>query len=200
MDSTPSHTTASTLDPPAFNWSKDAASIPIIPIFTKNQPYCNLSALCTATLNPFSSLACQNCHSQFPLEDCNFSGPRPPFHPSQAPPCLAVLQSTTHQQFIPISVPISPVPSTLALNWKSDPCLSDLSQALKVLGWMCWWSFLYFYCIHCLIFPHLLDFRSILNFFLLVLFPFQQLGGEDTSIMEGGRWNRESLLWSIHAQ
>ena len=36
MDSAPAATTASTLDPPAFDWSEDAASIPIIPIFSKN--------------------------------------------------------------------------------------------------------------------------------------------------------------------
>jgi len=38
-----------------------------------------------------------------------------------------------------------------------------------------------------------------ISFFLVLLdfFPFQQLGGEDTSIMEGGRWNRESLLQSM---
>jgi len=74
MDSTPAPTTASTLDPPAFDWSEDAASIPITPIFPKNQPSCDLSALRTSNSNPFSSLACWNCRSQLPLDNCNISG------------------------------------------------------------------------------------------------------------------------------
>ena len=43
--------------PPAFNWSDDAASISIVPIFPKNQPCHNLSALHTTNPNPFSLLA-----------------------------------------------------------------------------------------------------------------------------------------------
>ena len=79
MDSTPAPTTASTMDPPALDWSEDAATIPIIPIFPKNQPHCDLSALCTTNLNPFSSLAHWNqCH-HLPLENCNISRPSPPF-------------------------------------------------------------------------------------------------------------------------
>jgi len=190
-DSAPAPATAPTLDPPAFNWSDNAASIPIIPIFPKNQPCCDLSALHTTNPNPFSSLAHQNHHSQLPLED------QPSFRPCWAPPHLPVSQSTSCQWFIPISAPIAPVPSTLSLNWESDPHLSDLSQALKVLGWIHQWLFLYFYSIHCFIFPHLLDFGYTLHFLFLVLFPFQQLGGGDTSIMEGGRWNRESVLQNM---
>jgi len=147
-DSAPAPATAPTLDPPAFNWSDNAASIPIIPIFPKNQPCHDLSALCTTNPNPFSSLAHWNHHSWLPLEDHNFSGLQPSFWPHQAPPHLPVSQSTSHWRFIPISAPIASVPSTLALDWESDPCLSDLSQALKVLGWICQWLFLYFYFIH----------------------------------------------------
>jgi len=64
-DSAPAPATAPTLDPPAFDWSDDAASIPIIPIFPKNQPHCDLSALHTTNTNPFSSLACWNQTSSF---------------------------------------------------------------------------------------------------------------------------------------
>jgi len=80
-DSAPAPTTAFTQDPPAFDWSEDAASIPIIPIYPKNQSHCDLSPLCTTNPNPFSSLAHWNCHSQLPLEDHNSSGPWPPFQP-----------------------------------------------------------------------------------------------------------------------
>ncbi|KIJ96235.1 hypothetical protein K443DRAFT_10771 [Laccaria amethystina LaAM-08-1] len=80
-DSAPTTTTASTMDPPAFDWSEDAASIPIAPIFPKNQPRRDLSALRTTPVTP-------------------------------------------------------PLPSIMALDWESDPHLSDLSQALKALGWI----------------------------------------------------------------
>jgi hypothetical protein len=59
-DSAPTTTTASTMDPPAFDWSEDAASIPIAPIFPKNQPRRDLSALRTSNPNPFSSLSRRN--------------------------------------------------------------------------------------------------------------------------------------------
>jgi len=95
-DSAPAPVTAPTLDPTAFDWSDDAASIPIIPIFPKNQPHCDLSALRTTNPKPFSSLARQNHHSRLPLEDHNFSGPQPSFWPCQAPPHLPVSQSTSH--------------------------------------------------------------------------------------------------------
>jgi hypothetical protein len=136
MDSAPTATTASTLDPPAFDWSDDAASIPVIPIFPKNQPSRDLSALRTSNPNPFSSLARRNRRSRFPLENRNISGPRPPFRPHRAPPHLPVSQTTTCRRFIPISTPTTPLPPTMALDWESDPRLSDLSQALKALGWI----------------------------------------------------------------
>jgi hypothetical protein len=136
-DSAPAATTAPTLDPPACDWSDDTASIPIIPIFPKNQPSHDLSALRTSNPNPFSSLARRNRRSKLPLDNRNVSGSRPPFRPHQAPPHFPVSQSTIRRRFIPISTPISPpLPSTMALDWESDPRLLDLSQALKALGWI----------------------------------------------------------------
>ena len=125
--SKPITTTATIVAPLSFDWSEDAASISIIPIFPKSQPSRDLSALCTSNPNPFSSLACWNCCSRLPLDHCDISGSWPLFRPRQAPPHLPVSQSTTHRQFIPISVPTAPVPSILALDWESDPHLSDLS-------------------------------------------------------------------------
>ncbi|KIJ91209.1 hypothetical protein K443DRAFT_686229 [Laccaria amethystina LaAM-08-1] len=136
-DSPPTTTTASALDSPAFDWSDDAASIPVIPIFPKNQPSRDLSALRTSNPNPFSSLARRNRRSQLPLDNRNVSGSQPPFRPHRAPPHFPVSQLTIRQRFISISTPISPpLPSTMALDWESDPRLSDLSQALKALGWI----------------------------------------------------------------
>jgi len=184
MDSTPAPTTASTLDPPAFNWSEDAASIPITPIFPKNQPSCDLSALCTSNSNPFSSLACRNCRSQLPLDNCDISGSQPPFQPRWAPPFFPVSKTIPHQCFIQVSnptpppLPLTPFKIPMALDWESDPLLSDLSWALKALGWIHQWSFLCFYINHSLIFPyHFIQFLiSTLHFFFSPLrFLFQQL-------------------------
>jgi hypothetical protein len=142
MDSTPAPTTASTLDPPAFDWSEDAASIPITPIFPKNQPSRDLSALRTSNSNPFSSLARRNRRSRLPLDNRDISGSRPPFRPCPAPPFFPVSKTIPHRRFIQVSNPTPPpLPSTplkipMALDWESDPRLSDLSQALKALGWI----------------------------------------------------------------
>lgn len=75
MDSAPAATTTSTLDPLAFDWSEDVATIPITPMFPKNQPCHNLSALCTPNPNPFSSLAHQNHYSWLSWERVTFLGP-----------------------------------------------------------------------------------------------------------------------------
>ncbi|EDQ98826.1 uncharacterized protein LACBIDRAFT_335619 [Laccaria bicolor S238N-H82] len=141
MDLPPAATTAPTLDPPALDWS-DATSIPIVPIFPKNQPHHDLSALCTTNPNPFSSLAHRNRCSRLPLGKCDISGPRPPFQPRRTPPVFPVFQTVPHQHFIPVlNLTALPLPSTplkipMALDWESDPHLSDLSQALKALGWI----------------------------------------------------------------
>jgi len=184
MDSTPPPTTASTLDPPAFDWSEDATSIPIIPIFPKNQPHHDLSALHTTNPNPFSSLACWNWHHCLPLENRR---PSPLFWPYQAPPFFPLSQFIPHWCFIQVSDPtLPPLPSTLlkipmALDWESNPHLLDLSWALKALGWIHQWSF--FIVLH--------NFGSLLYIILVLLdfFLFQQL--------EGGRWSRESLLQRV---
>ena len=128
--SAPTTTTTPTLDPPAFNWSEDATAIPIIPMFTKNRPRRDLSALRTSNPNPFSSLSCRNCHSQLPFENHHISVSWPPFQSCWAPPHLSVSQITTHQWSIPISAPAAPLPSTMALDWESDPRLTDLSCAV----------------------------------------------------------------------
>ncbi|EDR02579.1 uncharacterized protein LACBIDRAFT_308172 [Laccaria bicolor S238N-H82] len=144
MDLPPAATTAPTLDPPAFDWSDNAASIPIVPIFPKNQPHCDLSALRTTNPNPFSLLAHRNRRSRLPLGKCDISGPRPPFQPRRTPPFFPVFQTVPRQRFIPVlNLTALPLPSTplkipMALDWESDPRLSDLSQALKALGWIHW--------------------------------------------------------------
>ena len=142
MYSTPTATTTPILDPPAFNWSEDAAAIPITPIFPKNQPRRDLSALRTTNPNPFSSLAHQNRRSRLLLKNRDVSRPQPPFRPHRAPPFFPVSQTIPRQRFISVLKPTAPPsPSTplkipVALDWESDPRLSDLSQALKALGWI----------------------------------------------------------------
>ena len=139
MDLVPTTTTASTFDPPAFDWSNDAASIPIIPTFPKNQPHHDLSALCSTNPNPFSSLAHRNRQHHLPLENRQ---PTQPFWPRQTQPFFPVSQPIPHQHFIQVPTPLTPLlPPTsmnvpMALDWESDPHLLDLSQALKALGWI----------------------------------------------------------------
>ena len=134
-------TTVSTLDPPAFDWSDNAASIPIVPTFPKNQPRRDLSALHSTNPNPFSSLAHQNQH-HLPLENRTISQPTQPFWPHQTPPFFPISQPIPHRHFIQVPNPPAPLlpPTSLnvpmAFDWESDPCLSDLSQVLKALGWV----------------------------------------------------------------
>ena len=141
-DLAPTAITVSTLDPPAFDWSDNAASIPIVPTFPKNQPHRDLSALRSTNPNPFGSLAHQNRQHCLPLENRNISRPTQPFRPRRTPPFFPVLRPIPHQPFIQVPNPPTPLlpPTSLnvpmALDWESDPRLSDLSQALKALGWI----------------------------------------------------------------
>jgi hypothetical protein len=102
-----------------FNWADDTASLP-----TQNMPSSlpprDLSGLRSSKSNPFSSLQhrakrfthhshqCRRHHSRF-----NFNSFYSPHHNS-----------------------FKPTPPHSHLDWESDPQLSDLSRALKALGWV----------------------------------------------------------------
>ena len=116
-----------------FNWADDASTLPIAPSLP--YPPRDLSALRSSSPKPFSSLRRRNKRSQ-----THYSPPfrnQPPFtirhralpsrffttqfQPSQC-------HNYTHH-FLPSS-------ADSALNWESDPHLSDLSRSLKALGWI----------------------------------------------------------------
>ena len=115
-------TTVSTLNPPAFDWSDNTTSMPIVPTFPKNQPCCDLSALCSTNPNPFGSLAHQNWRHCLPLENYSISWPTQPFWPCWTPPFFPVLQPIPHQHFIQVLNPPTPLLPPTSLNvrqWSS---------------------------------------------------------------------------------
>jgi hypothetical protein len=121
-----------TTPPTPFNWADDAASLPIL---TSRLPPRNLSVLRSSSLTPFSSLQRRNKRAQTPFSRHSNNyipspTPRQTFshrhlpmpHISSIPPRLAQV----YPRFSP----------TPALNWEADPRLSELSHALKALGWI----------------------------------------------------------------
>jgi hypothetical protein len=114
-----------------LNWADDAAtSLPILP---SNPPLRDLSVLRSSFPRPFLSLQRRNKNPKKyffrPFKNYNMSS--------------VCRQNNFHARSLPLyalSAPFvqkprqSPSPSTL--NWEDDPRLSDLSRALKALGWI----------------------------------------------------------------
>src|SRR6202522_3851107 len=130
----PVPSTAPVFDPPPlsarFDWADDAAtSLPILP---SNLPPRDLSVLRSSSPRPFSSLQRRNKKPKkyFFRPFKNFNPPsvhrQNNFHARPLPPYAS-------------STPFIPKPGrspSAALNWEDDPRLSDLSCALKALGWI----------------------------------------------------------------
>ena len=114
-----------------LDWAKDATLLPIAPLLpTPSVPRqhapCDFSGLRSSGLNPFSSL--QRRSKQL----CG----RTPRFRHQNTPFIRPLQSyRSSPSFFTPSKHTSP-PHISALNWDQDPCLLNLSQALKALGWI----------------------------------------------------------------
>src|SRR5271168_1828805 len=113
-----------------LNWADDAAtSLPILP---SNPPPRDLLCLRSSSPKPFSSLQRRN---RKPKK--YFFQPLKNYNPSSTP-----RQNNFHTRSLPpytLSAPFVPKPGRSplsALNWEDDPRLSDLSQALKALGWI----------------------------------------------------------------
>src|SRR6267378_4837034 len=113
------------------DWAEDATSLPIAPLLpTPSVPHQHaphdFSGLRSSGLNPFGSL--QRRSKQL-------RGQTPRFH-HQNTPFIRPLQSyRSSPSFFTPSKHTSP-PHISALNWDQDPCLLNLSQALKALGWI----------------------------------------------------------------
>src|SRR5271155_5739912 len=114
----------------SFDWANDAAtSLPILP---SNPPPRDLSCLRSPSPRLFSSLQRRNkkLKKQIFRPFNNFNLPsvhcQNNFHTRSLPPYAS-------------SAPFVPKPGrspSSALNWEGDPRLSDLSRALKALGWI----------------------------------------------------------------
>src|SRR5271168_4008854 len=115
--------------PAHFDWANDAASLPILP---RNPPPRDLSVLRSSSQQPFSSLQRRNKKSKK-----HFSQPFRCHHSSSVPH-----QNFFQARYLPFrssSAPFVPAPrsrSPSTLNWEDDPRLSDLSRALRALGWI----------------------------------------------------------------
>jgi hypothetical protein len=116
-----------------FNWADDASTLPIA--LSLPYPPRDLSALRSSSPKPFSSLRRRNKRSQthYSPPFCN----QPPFTirhralPSRF--FTTQFQPTQYHNYTHHFLPSS---ADSALNWESDPRLSDLSRSLKALGWI----------------------------------------------------------------
>jgi len=130
------------MSPPCLDWAEEAELFAIAqPPPPPHQPR-DLSILRSSSLSPFSSLqrrvkrstACpsrQLRHRHIPF---NFDFPQPPPQACRDQPSF----SRSHRKPLPNSSTLhrSLQQNPPCLNWESDPRLSNLSQALKALGWI----------------------------------------------------------------
>ncbi|KIM36027.1 hypothetical protein M413DRAFT_449471 [Hebeloma cylindrosporum] len=135
-----------------LDWAEDATSLPIAPLLpTPSVPRQHaprdFSSLRSSRPNPFGSLQRRSRQSRPPVSS-RFSWTVPftrTLHPCYGPPPLRP-QSSFPKPRVPLEASrneptifskLTP-PSSLisALNWDQDPRLSDLSRALKALGWI----------------------------------------------------------------
>jgi hypothetical protein len=109
-------TTYSTLKPPyspvvdRFEWADDAEALPISPTFPQHPPR-DLSCLRSMSAHPFSSLRRRRGRPRYQ-------------------------QNTQCRHDHPYTSPTWHAPLPVHLGWDDDPRLSDLSAALRALGWI----------------------------------------------------------------
>jgi len=128
-----------------LDWAEDATSLPILPLLPtpsapRRHPPCDLSGLCSSGLNPFGSLQrrSKQSHAQIASRFCQTIPFTQSSHSHYRPPPLCPLASSPkpriHSQ---ASKKMPSISSCISmLDWDQDPRLSDLSQALKALGWI----------------------------------------------------------------
>ena len=123
-----------------LDWAEDATSLPILPLLpTPSAPRQHaprdFSSLRSSRPNPFGSLQ-RRSHTQIAPrrhQKIPFSQPLP----SHYRPPLRPLSSLPKPRTFPQALKNAPlVSSPLVLDWDQDPRLSDLSRALKALGWI----------------------------------------------------------------
>jgi hypothetical protein len=106
-----------------FNWADDAASLPATRTVPNSLPPRNFSDLRSSKQNPFSSLQRRSKHQK--THQFHRS------HRRQSPFNYNFMSSPSHISFKSPYQPGSP-----SLDWESNPCLTDLSRALRALGWI----------------------------------------------------------------
>ena len=127
-----------------LDWVEDVTSLPIAPLFPTPSVPCqraprDFSGLHSSGLNLFGSLQCR--FKQFRAwvssrfhQDIPFSRS---LHSRYQPPPVCPLSSLSKPQVLCQASKNEPlVSSPSVLDWDQDPRLSDLSQALKALGWI----------------------------------------------------------------
>jgi len=142
------------LPPTPLNWADDVTSLPISslpistlpiptpPILSNRLAPRDLSVLRSTKRNPFGSLqrrskqfrawVSSRFHQNIPSRSLHSCYRPPPLHPPSLFPKPRVLpQASKNEPFV-----FLPSSLTSALDWDQDPRLSDLSRALKALGWI----------------------------------------------------------------
>ena len=139
MDSPPPVLPVSRLD-----WAEDATSLPIAPLLsTPLAPCqcapCDFSGLHSSRPNPFGSLQrrSKQSHTQTAYRLCQKIPFTQPLHSRYQPSPLRPPSSLPKPQILRQASKNEPlVSSPSVLDWDQDPRLSDLSWALKALGWI----------------------------------------------------------------
>jgi hypothetical protein len=110
-----------------FNWSDDAAKLPIVST-TPTKPPRDFSDLRSSGLpNPFSSLRRRR----------NYKNPQHFFNSRSQPYCQHTFRNPCYHSPTPhIPYNILQPPPSVPLDWDQDPRLADLSCALQALGWV----------------------------------------------------------------
>jgi len=123
-----------------LDWAEDATSLPILPLLPissvpRQRIPRDFSGLRSSRPNPFGSLQCRS-HTQItPHRHQKISFAQP--LPSRYRPPLCPLSSLPKPRIFPQALKNAPlISSPSVLDWDQDPRLSDLSQALKALGWI----------------------------------------------------------------
>jgi hypothetical protein len=134
---------------PHLDWAEDAKSLPIVasstpPLSPPSRQSRDLSVLCSSSPAPFSSLqrrakpsGIRGSH-QSRRRHCPFNSDflHPPIQPRHSPIYMPPSRRRGHQR-PSLLKPIVPLLNLTNLDWESDTRLSDLSRALKALGWTC---------------------------------------------------------------
>ena len=124
-----------------LDWAEDATSLPILPLLPiSSVPRqcipCDFSGLRSSRPNPFGSLQRRSRTQIAPRHHQKISFAQP--LPSYYQPPLCPLSSLPKPWIFPQALKNAPlVSSPSVLDWDQDPCLLDLSRALKALGWIC---------------------------------------------------------------